>query len=151
MPRPRLPTNLKILKGTARKHRLNPDEPKLDIEVPDPPSHLSKYALREWHRMGAILYNMGVITQADRAIFAAYCQAYGRWKAAEEDLEKTNTNIIKTQSGNVIQNPLLGIVNKAWDKVVIASRELGLTPSARSKVIAGAKPSEKKGKSRWEK
>jgi hypothetical protein len=33
-----LPTHLKLVKGTARPHRLNKDEPKPAIAVPEPAS-----------------------------------------------------------------------------------------------------------------
>lgn len=35
-----LPTHLKLVKGTARPHRLNKAEPKPVVVVPEPPDHL---------------------------------------------------------------------------------------------------------------
>jgi hypothetical protein len=39
-----LPTHLKLVKGTARSHRLNKKEPKLPLVAPEPPDHLDERA-----------------------------------------------------------------------------------------------------------
>ena len=84
---------------------------------------------------------MGVLTTLDRAIFAIYCQAWGRLVRAEVALEKmaekepaTQALLMKTKSGNLIQNPLVGTANKASDSVRMAAIELGLTASVRSRM-----------------
>ncbi len=46
-----------------------------------------------------------------------------------------------TKHGNVIQNPYLGVANRAWDQVRQMSIEFGLTPSSRSRIKVG-KPKE---------
>lgn len=42
--------------------------------------------------------------------------------------------IIKTKSGNLIQNPLVGAANKAMADTVRYAAEFGMTPSARTRV-----------------
>jgi len=91
--------------------------------------------------VGPELAACGVLTALDRAAFAAYCQAYGRWRQAEEALalfaEKdtaTKGITIKTTNGNVIQNPLVGVASKAMADMVRYGNELGLTPSSRARV-----------------
>lgn len=44
--------------------------------------------------------------------------------------------MIKTTSGNAIQNPLAGIANKAKAEMVRYAAEFGMTLSARSRVTA---------------
>ena len=46
MPKPRIPTQTKIIRGTFRKDRaaVNEPHPEKVVEVPRPPSYLSKYA-----------------------------------------------------------------------------------------------------------
>ena len=90
------------------------------------------------------LFNLGILTQIDRAALAAYCQAYGRWAQAERALARmaerdkaTAGIIIKTKSGNAIQNPLVGAANKAMADTVRYAAEFGMTPSARSRISAG--------------
>ena len=134
------PTFLKLVKGTP-KGRINKAEALPPRGLPTPPAHLSDEAKVEWGRVSQDLYDMGVLTKIDRAALAAYCQAYGRWQQAEEDLAdfaKTNPSlhglVIRTKSGNHINNPLLGVANKAMADMMRYATDLGMTPSARSRI-----------------
>jgi P27 family predicted phage terminase small subunit len=142
-PKPR-PTRLKLLAGTARRHRLNDREPQPEIGCPDPPLHLTPPARDEWDRVTARMRPLGILTDLDRGVLAAYCQAHGRWVAAERALagmaardQVTEGLMIRTTSGNVIHNPLVGAANKAMADMVRYAAELGMTPSSRSRVVAG--------------
>ena len=77
------------------------------------------------------------MTVIDRAVLAAYCQAYGRWVEAERKLQET-PQIFKTPSGYVQQSPWLGIVHKQLELMGRYMAELGMTPAARSRVIGPA-------------
>ncbi len=141
-PKPK-PTRLKVLTGTARAHRLNPAEPEIEPAVPDAPDHLSDEAHAEWVRVTDEMAQAGILSALDRGALAAYAQAYGRWVAAERALHVVAARdavtaglIIRTQSGNAIQNPLVGTANKAMADMVRYAAEFGLTPSARSRVSA---------------
>lgn len=76
---------------------------------------------------------MRVVTVADRAALAAYCQAWGRWVEAEQQLAQHGT-IVKSPNGFPIQNPYLAVANKALQQMHKLLVEFGLTPSARSRV-----------------
>jgi P27 family predicted phage terminase small subunit len=134
------PTHLKLIIGNPGNHPLNRAEPKPKGGAPKPPPELNADALAEWKRVSPRLLDAGILTSVDRATLAAYCQAFGRWREAERalaDIAKRNplTNLmIETKSGNFIQNPLLGIANKAMSDMVRYAAELGMTPSARSRV-----------------
>ncbi len=135
------PTKLKLLTGTARPHRLNPHEPEPEVAQPDAPEHLTDAAREEWDRVVVELMTLGILTHLDRGALAAYCQAYGRWSAAENALARmagrdavTDGLIVKTKSGNLIQNPLVGAANKAMADMVRYAAEFGMTPSARTRV-----------------
>ncbi|MCA0871456.1 phage terminase small subunit P27 family [Seohaeicola saemankumensis] len=135
------PTQLKVLAGTARKHRLNENEPRPEVAEPDPPEHLDGTARAEWERVIGQMVRLGIMSDLDRAPLAAYCQAYGRWVAAEAALARmaardplTGGLMIRTTSGNAIQNPLVGAANKAMADMVRYAAEFGLTPSSRTQV-----------------
>lgn len=137
------PTHLKVLSGTARKHRLNKREPHPELARPDPPGHISGAARCEWERVIDEMVQLGIMSNLDRAPLAAYCQAYGRWVAAETALVRmaekdvvTDGLIIRTKAGNAIQNPLVGAANKAMADMVRYAAEFGFTPSSRSHVTA---------------
>lgn len=154
------PTALKMLEG-GRGHRpLDLDaEPKFSIpaDMPEPPGVLDDYAREEWDRIAPELYGNGLLTVADASGLGAYCQAYSTWRTASEQFAvdrqdnaaaRSKGLIVITKQGNRIQNPLLGIVNKARADMVKLGLEFGLTPSARAS-LQGAKrgdedPTEKK-------
>jgi P27 family predicted phage terminase small subunit len=138
-----IPTRLKVVAGTARKHRLNENEPRPDPARPDAPGHLSRAARSEWDRVIEETVNLGIMTNLDRGALAAYAQAYGRWVAAETALARmaerdsvTEGLIIRTKAGNAIQNPLVGAANKAMADMVRYAAEFGLTPSSRTRVAS---------------
>lgn len=79
------------------------------------------------------LPKQGLLTIADRAALAAYCQSWARWFEAEEQLQKTPP-LLKTPSGYVQQSPWLSIANKQLELMGRYMSELGLTPSARTRL-----------------
>ena len=76
---------------------------------------------------------MGVVTAFDRAVLAAYCQAYGRWAEAERKLAETPL-LIKLPNGAIQQSPWLAIANKQLELLHKFMGELGLSPVSRSRV-----------------
>jgi P27 family predicted phage terminase small subunit len=132
------PTNLKILSGNPGKRKIVQEEIPVDPETPTPPEHMDEYALEEWNRIADGLNKMGILSSVDQSTLAAYCMACSRWRRAEEEIAELSKNpnskgalVIKTVSGNYIQNPLIGIANKAAADMVRYAAEFGLTPSAR--------------------
>ncbi|SEM69478.1 phage terminase small subunit P27 family [Palleronia pelagia] len=101
--------------------------------LPRCPPHLSKIAQKEWRRLATPLFDAGIVTLADRAALAAYCQAYGRWVEAEERLKETPP-LLKAPSGYVQQSPWLSVANKQLELMGRYMGELGLTPAARSRI-----------------
>lgn len=141
-----MPTRLALVRGRPARKLPKPEkEIRAPLDEPTPPAHLSDEAKVEWGRVIAVLVQLKLMTQLDRASLAAYCQAYGRWVQAERALaamaEKdllTRALMIKTSGGNAIQNPLVGIANKAQADMVRYAAEFGMTPSARTRLQAGA-------------
>jgi P27 family predicted phage terminase small subunit len=126
------PTALKKLAGNPGKRPL-PVEPEFDNRKPTCPSHLSKEAKSEWKRVVDTLHNTGVMKSTDRAALAAYCEAYGRWVQAETLVRKSGL-LIKTSNDNVIQNPAVGVANKAMTDMVRYAGLFGMTPVDRAKL-----------------
>jgi P27 family predicted phage terminase small subunit len=83
--------------------------------------------------MGRKLRAFGLVTVIDKAALAAYCQAWGRWVEAEQQLRKYGP-VIKSPSGFPIQSPYLTIANKAMEQMTRMLVEFGMTPSSRSRV-----------------
>lgn len=109
--------------------------------LPRCPAHLSPVARKEWRRLATPLFEAGILTLADRAAMAAYCQCYARWVEAEEKLAETPM-LLKTPSGYVQQSPWLGIANRQLELMGRYMAELGLTPAARARVAVAERPGE---------
>ena len=129
------PTALKVLEGNPGKRPLNKNEPKPEKKAPKCPSWLEPEAKKEWRRMSKILEELGILTEIDASAFSGYCQAYARWKEAEEFLTKHGT-IFKTPSGYIQQVPQVSIAQTYLKIMKDFCSEFGLTPSARSRIHA---------------
>ena len=131
------PTALKLLEGNPGKRQLNMNEPRLTQKMPpECPDWLEEEAQAEWNRLSKALFEMGILTDLDVAPFAAYCQAYARWREAEEFISQ-HGSIVKTKTGYWQQVPQVSIAHTNQKAMLQAAAEFGLTPSARSRIIAG--------------
>lgn len=130
------PTALKVLEGNPGKRPLNSKEPKPKTTRLKCPEWLEEEAKKEWKRLAKPLQQMGVLTEVDLMPFAGYCQAYARWKEAEEFITK-HGSIVKTPSGYWQQVPQVSIAQTNLKLMVKVGEQFGLTPSSRSRLIAG--------------
>ena len=130
------PTELKILEGNPGKRPLNKNEPAPAKKAPSCPKWLEPEAKKEWRRLAKHMESLGILTEVDMAAFASYCQAYARWKEAEEFISQ-HGSIMRTKSGYVQQVPQVSIA-QSYNKILTKlAEQFGLTPSSRSRIIAG--------------
>lgn len=141
MGRPRKPTILKIVKGTEKPSRVNPDEPKPDASIPKAPHFLSKHGRQHWNEVAPLLCDMGLMSELYSPAFAMYCQHYGLFVKAQYMLRKKGETET-TSNGNLIQSPWVGISNTAANNAKGLLSLFGLTPADISKV-SGRKEKEK--------
>ena len=78
---------------------------------------------------------MGVLTVADLTAFAGYCQAYARWREAEEFITQ-HGSIFRTPSGYVQQVPQVSIAQQNLKIMQSFCSDFGLTPATRARIIA---------------
>ena len=114
------PTAIKELEGNPGKRPLNTKEPKPVKKAPSCPKWLEQ---------------IGILTEVDMAAFAGYCQAYARWKEAEEFITQ-HGSIVKTPSGYWQQVPQVSIAQTYLKIMNRFAEQFGLTPSSRSRIIA---------------
>ena len=109
------PTVLKIIKGTARKSRLNPKEPQvIEGDFRKCPSWLCSEGQKEWKRISGKLKGTGILTELDRTAFTVLCQMWGEYVEGTKNKEPVSM-------AHITQMRLM-------------AGEFGLTPSSRSKV-----------------
>jgi len=144
-PKPK-PNYLRIVKA-AKPGRLNRREPRPPTGLPSPPGHLGPDALEEWHRCAADLHKAGLLASVDRAILALYAQSWGRLLAAERIIAADAARdpdgaglLARTANGTVVQAVAVGLARRAAHDVARFAAELGMTPSARSRVTATPPP-----------
>jgi P27 family predicted phage terminase small subunit len=138
-----LPSHLKVIQGNRGKRPIRAETIQIEPSLPMPPPHLCDEAKDEWGRVAPMLFNLKILSDADIGALTAYCQAWATFKQATEALNLmaqsdkiTKGLLIKTTNGNAIQNPLLGIANKAAADLVRYAAEFGMTPSARARIYA---------------
>lgn len=153
--RPRTPTALKLVQGTARKDRTNKAEPKPRREIPSPPEHMSDRAKVAYGRVSVILDRMGVLTEADGIALEAMCEAYAdliearqQLRAAIEygDAEEARETVAEAgkltyvtvgKSGPMARNrPETSLIADADNRLRAWMARFGLTPADRSRVSA---------------
>src|SRR5262245_25295273 len=104
-----MPAHLKVLRGNPGHQRIRPEpKPSLLLEPPAPPAYLAGYAADEWRRIAPELHWLGLLTALDIAPFAAYCQAFAKWRHASEALEATGM-MVKAEDGTTRPHPLVSI------------------------------------------
>ena len=111
-------------------------------KVPSPPVFLNKIA----KRLAPIVFNAGMLTDADVGTFAAYCDSYAQWVLAEKAIQAKQPDknspaplTFITAKGYEQQIPEISISNTAP-----RHSELKLTPSSRAGMTNPVETEDKK-------
>lgn len=131
------PTALKLVTGNAGRRPINKDEPKPVHGIPDCPSYIPNVAKALWRELAPLLFNMGVLTEADRRALEMVCATYAEYRKADDDVKKNGITYSTTSmSGDVIikANPAVNMRSDAAKRYLVLIKEFGLTPSSRAGV-----------------
>lgn len=146
--RPPKPTALKILEGNPGKRPLNDREPKPPPGAPPCPAWLHKHAKAEWKRIVKVLEPLGLVTLADLATLASYCQAVAELRIATETLAAEGRTVrvggevindgttgeARWVGGQLQPHPAIAQQRSAWAAIKGFSGLFGLDPSSRAKI-----------------
>lgn len=137
--RPPKPTALKVLHGDA-KERINHREPKprVSADVTEPPRALTGRGLEVWGELAPSMAATQVLTDWDRDLLAAFCEAVHFRAEAAAALEGGGV-----MNGRV-KNPAMQVWRDATSAMVQLGAQLGLSPAARTKISTGEATSAKK-------
>jgi len=129
-----------LLQGNPQHRPINKNEPQPPpVEALDAPDYLAGYALDEWHRIAPGLRVMGLLTELDVHILAAYCIAYSRWREVEEKLAELRVKAPVTRglliNGRI--NQLVKLSRNCATKLLRFAGEFGFTPAARTRIGLG--------------
>lgn len=128
--RPRKPTNLKVLHGTDRADRTNPNEPTCSGPLGDPPAHLSDVALAKWREIVPWLEQNGLVGTVDRGMIEGLCVCYARAVAADAEVAA------KGMVSDGRKRPEVNISRESWTEYRRFCTEYGLSAASRGKVSA---------------
>jgi P27 family predicted phage terminase small subunit len=129
------PTHLRIIRGD-RKDRINTKEPKPDkSKQPKMPDWLSDEAKIIWRRTIKQLKSMNMLYEADQDVIVAYVNAVVNYQKASELVDRSGV-LIKGRRDGVVKNPAVQIQRDAATLIRMLAGELGLTPSARTRLKA---------------
>ena len=114
----------------------------------EPPSHLTALQKELWREVIADA-PLDVLARIDQATIAAYVMAYARLIEANlaqqkherwcsEQTPPQDPLLFETKSGNVIQSPYIGMINRATDKISKLAGEMGFTPVSRIRLSAAS-------------
>lgn len=144
--RPPVPTALREIRGNTGHRPANAEEPDIPVARPSiqPPAHLTDTARAKWFELIDTLTASRLLTVADIGIFSSYCLYYAEHAEYAERVASEGPYVIiqkKDKDGKPIQgvvytewNPARIMRDSAWEKMRKAANDLGLTPSARSRV-----------------
>lgn len=147
-PKPQ-PTKLRLITGqTGGGRPLNRSEPEpaLSRGMPQPPDWLEKFAKDRWLVLVEQLYLTGMLTEVDLGTFAVYCECWGQYRRAIDDMKgfarrdrktKTHGILAAASTGTYIINPLVSQLNTLRKQLQTLGAELGLSPSSRSNIDVG--------------
>lgn len=135
------PSALKELEGNPGKREINTNEPHPAKKAPPCPKWLEPDAKKEWRRLAKQMEQLGILTEVDMTAFAGYCQAYARWKEAEEFISRHGA-IVKTPSGYWQQVPQVSIAQTYLRLMNRFCEQFGLTPSSRCRIAADSSNSD---------
>ena len=128
-----LPTNLKVLRGTAQPCRINDKEPKAPKSKVKMPTGLSQEEKKHWKSVAADLEAAGILTVLDVQALRLYCRTYTQWHKANEKLDEFGS-VIKGSHGTPTLSPYFKVSRTCMDQMLALLREFGMTPSSRTRI-----------------
>lgn len=99
----------------------------------EPPDWLTQEQVDEWN---FIIDNAapGILRRVDRATLASYCVAYTTYKEAVLAVRDMGMVTLSPVKNEPMQSPYLSIMNRQAQLMLKAASEMGLTPTARTRV-----------------
>ena len=152
-------TALKLV--TGKKGRgINQNEPKFENKIPKCPLELDEVGQAMWKEKSKLLYEAGVLTEADGQTLAMYCHIWSQIVLLSREIKSANDYIaydikINSDTGEEIKvnaktNPLCVRLECLYAEYRAYSALLGQDPANRGKIkTIGNPPTEKKGKGRF--
>lgn len=135
------PEALNRLNGRHVK-RMPPNPDFAGGDIPPCPKHLAGQSRKKWNQLAPLLFGAGLLATTDAIALARYCQSYGVYLDALEQIDKTGGPVITNSKGDLVTNPWQRIAKGEEDTMRKIETEFGLTPAARARVHVPTKSAE---------
>jgi P27 family predicted phage terminase small subunit len=126
------PTSLLKVRGSWRAKKRS-GEPTPPVECPPCPDFLKGEAKREWQRLTQTLLEQKLLTQLDRGLLAAWCEAWAEFLETRKLLDREGYTTV-TDSGTVLAHPVVWVKNAAVARLLQIAGQFGLSPAARTRI-----------------
>lgn len=104
------------------------------------PEHFSDIEKRIWGALATELLGVpGLLTVIDGHALEKLVSLEADWLANDAELKKTG-HLYKDPVGRIVKSPRLSIKQELTDQCLVLYREMGLTPSSRSRLHVSAAP-----------
>ena len=138
------PTVLRLLKGNPGKRSINQYEPQPATDSILPPTWLAGVSLKKWHELLPGLLTTGVMTNADVATLARYCTMHEQFLFCLKEIRagRDQIEIKDPKTGEIVNiksTPAAVNIFKLSAQMLQVEQHFGLTPSARSGIVANKK------------
>ena len=134
MSRPRKPSSLHLVQGTARADRRNDSEPEpMLLNDLAPPKHLSERSAAVWTEVAPMLRRLQVLTEADVISLEMLCDAVADYRLARE--ECGDEFVAWSHKGSQMLNQWLVAKMAASKRAEAFMSRFGMDPVSRSRVM----------------
>jgi len=119
---------------TGSQH-YNPDAVEFDtiLTAVEPPEQLKGLAREMWQTVCPQLCKQKVLAVTDLHNLEAFCQAYKRWRMAEDEIDAGGLVVVGA-TGGPIKNPACTAANEALNQIDRFGGNLGLDPASRGRL-----------------
>jgi len=129
---------LKLLRGNPGGRRLDKGAPEIPVAAPEPLDDLTAEARAEWDAIVPLLVEYGIVTLLDRAALVMYCQLRVTWRELERVVKREGV-VIASRAGLGV-HPAFKAAMETLTQLRLLGAELGLSPSARSRLRVPGPP-----------
>lgn len=134
MSRPRKPTSLKLVTGTARADRSNGGEPEPRLlDDLTPPAHLAERSAKVWIELAPMLRRIQLLTEADTVAFEMLCDAVADYRLARET--RGDKMVTLSHKGSQMLDQWLVAQQACGKRAETLMGRFGMDPVSRSRVM----------------
>ncbi len=133
-----IPTALQVLRGNPGRRPLTTRAPEIPVAAPEPPEELSAEVRAEWTDLVPLLAEYGLVTGLDRAALVMYCELRVTWRELDRVVKREGVVITRRAGPGV--HPAFKAAMETLTQLRLLGAELGLSPSARSRLRVPGPP-----------